>query len=60
MIEQSNTVLSIRSDLLTHSLRKVVLYTPCEEPKELPARSVRGRIQVTVPKLMLWEILSLE
>jgi hypothetical protein len=60
MIGQTNIVLNIRTDLMSHPLRKPVLYTPYEEPQELPARSVGGRIEVKVPKLTLWGILSHE
>lgn len=60
MIGQSNIVLNIRTDLLSHPLQKAVLYTPDEEPQELPVRSVGGRIELKVPKLTLWGILSLE
>ena len=60
MIEQTNIVISLRSDLANHHVRKVIFYTPYEEPRELPVRSVQGRIEVTLPELTLWGILSLK
>jgi hypothetical protein len=60
MIEQTHIVVSLRSDLTNRRVRNVVLYTPYEEPLELPVRWVRGRIEVTLPKLSLWGILSLK
>jgi hypothetical protein len=60
MIEQTNIVISLRSDLTKRRVRKAVLYTPYEEPREFPVRSVKGRIEVTLPKLTLWGILSLK
>ena len=60
MIEQTNVVISLRSDFSNRRVRKVVYSTPYEEPQELPVSSAEGRIQVTIPKLILWGILSLE
>jgi len=60
MIEQTDIVISLRSDLSNRRVRKAVLRTPCEEPYDLPVSSVRGRIEVTLPKLTLWGILSLK
>ncbi len=58
MIEQTNVVISLRSDLSNRRVRKAVFSTPYEEPQELPVDSAGGRIQVTIPKLILWGILS--
>jgi hypothetical protein len=60
MIEQTNVVINIRTDLLSHSLQKAVLYTPYEEQQTLPVRSTGGSIEICVPKLALWGILTLE
>lgn len=59
MIEQTGIVLSLRSDLSSRRVRKAVLCTPYEEPRELSVGSAGGRIEVTLPKLTLWGILSL-
>ena len=60
MIEQTNIVISLRSDLMNRRIKKVVLFTPYEESQELSVRSVEGRIEVTLPKLTLWGILRLK
>jgi len=60
MIEQTDIVISLRSDLANRRVRKAIFSTPNEEPRELPVRSARGRIEVTLPKLTLWGILSLK
>ena len=60
MIEQTDIVISLRSDLANRRIRKAIFSTPYEEPRELPVRSVRGRIEVTLSKLTLWGILSLK
>ena len=60
MIEQTDFVLSLRSDLPNHRVRRAVLYTPDDEPREVPVGAAGGRIEITIPKLTIWGILSLE
>ena len=60
MVEQTNVVMSLRPDLLNRRVRKAVLRTPYEEPQELRVRSAGERIKVTIPRLSLWGIVSLE
>jgi len=60
MIEQTNIIISLRSDLSNRPIRRAVLYTPDKKPQELAVNSIKKRIEVTLPKLILWGILSLE
>ena len=60
MIEQAKIVISLRSDPANGHIGEVVLVTPNEEPRELSIRSGKGRIEVTLPRLTLWGIMSLQ
>jgi hypothetical protein len=60
MIEQTDVVISLRSDLPNRRVKKAVFYTPSEGPRESKVRYVGSRIEATIPKLALWGILSLE
>ena len=60
MIEQTDIVIDIRSDLAGRSPRKALLYTPYEPPREVPMRPAGDRFEIKIPKLTLWGILSLE
>jgi hypothetical protein len=60
MIEQTDIVISIRSDLLNRPLRKAILHTPGKHPQGVSVRQTGERAEITVPKLTLWAILSLE
>ena len=60
MIEQTDIVIDIRSDLASPSPQRALVYTPSEEPQEVPTRLAGDRWEIKMPKLTLWGILSLE
>lgn len=60
MIGQTDITVSLRSEFIGRKVHQAILYTPEEDSQMLPVNTADGRVQVAIPKLTFWGILSLK